>query len=265
MSPEIVVAQGALTVVDGGGFNIGSAVEGDPLLTKEFTVTNTGTADLTLEPIVVSGAGYSLESPNFTSGEVVTPGANVTFTIGLSTATAGTFPGAFSFGNNDADENPFDSALMGVIHAAPPVGVQIIDNGDAGFSADAGFTNVSGYGFGGDALAGNGINGAETAQWVFDGLTPGTLQEVSVTWLPGNDREAAVSYVIRDGAGGPLLATVVVDQTQAPAGGAVEGGRPFQVLSTVTITGTQLVVELSTAGSTQAVIADAVRIAEQSS
>jgi hypothetical protein len=39
-----------------------------------------------------------------------------------------------------------------------------------------------------------------------------------------------------------------------------EGGRPFQVLDNVTITGTQLVVELSTAGTTKAVIADAVSI-----
>jgi hypothetical protein len=261
--PEITVTQGALTVLDAGSVSFGSAQQGDPAISKTFTVQNTGTANLTLEPLSLAGAGFSLTSPNFTSGQILAPGGTAMFTIELSTATIGSFNGNVSFANNDGDENPFNFNFNGNINAAQPAGVEIIDNGDSGFSADPGFTNVTGYGFGADALAGNGINGVETAKWVFDGLTAGSTQEVSATWLRGSDRESSVTYVIRDGDGGAVLATVVVDQTQNPAGGVTQGGRPFQVLGTVTISGTELVVELSTAGSTKAVIADAVRIAQQ--
>lgn len=88
--------------------------------------------------------------------------------------------------------------------------------------------------------------------------------EVSATWLNGNDREAAVTYVVRDGAGGSILGSSIVDQSRAPAG-SVFGRRPFEVLDTYTITGNTLVVELSTAGSLMAVIADAVRVELKSS
>jgi hypothetical protein len=89
--------------------------------------------------------------------------------------------------------------------------VRIIDNGNAGFDRSGLWADVNGFGFGADALAGNGINGVETAQWVFVGLTAGNY-EVQTTWLRGSDREAAVSYVIRDGVGGTILANVAVDQ-----------------------------------------------------
>jgi hypothetical protein len=257
-TPELTVTESGVTIADGSSFNFGSALQMSPPFTKTFVVQNTGTGNLTLEPISVTGSGFSLESANFMPGQMLAPGATATFAIGLSTTTVGTFNGEVSFLHNDADENPFDIAVSGTINPLQPSGVQIIDNGDTGFNSIGNFVDVNGFGFGGDALAGNGINGTETAQWVFNGLTAGDF-EVSTTWLRGGDREAAVSYVIRDGIGGTVLATVVVDQRQNPSGNAF-GGRPFQVLDTVSLTGSTLVVELSTAGSTGAVIADAVRI-----
>ena len=52
---------------------------------------------------------------------------------------------------------------------------------------------------------------------------------------------------------------VVVDQKQNPAGPSIDR-RPFELLGTFSVSGDTLVVELSTAGTTQAVIADAIRI-----
>ena len=257
-SPEISVGEGSLTVLDGSSVDLGSAQQGDATLTKTFTIQNTGTADLTLEPIVVTGAGFSLTSANLTSGQILVPGASVSFSIGLATTTAGTFQGSVSFLNGDADESPFDFAVSGSIRVPQPAGVHLIDNGDAGFNVTGNWADVVGYGYGSDSLAGAARNGVDTAQWVFVGLTAGTY-EVAATWLPGTDRADNVTYVIRDGVGGTILGTVTVDQRPNPSGD-VHGGRRFQLLSQFTITGDTLVVELSTAGTTGAVIADAIRI-----
>ena len=260
-SPEITVTQDAATVVDDGSFSFGSAEQNDPQLTKTFVVTNTGTANLILEPITVTGTGFTLTSANFTPGQTLIPNATASLTVGLATATLGTFNGTVSLANNDGDENPFNFDISGSINVAQPPGIEIKDNGDSGFSATGDWLDVSGYGYALDALAGNDTNGTDTAKWVFDSLTPGDY-EVSATWLRAGDRDTNVSYVIRDGDGGPILGTVVVDQTQN-AVGTVYGGRPFEVLNVFTISGTTLVVELSTLGTTKAVIADAVRIEMQ--
>lgn len=257
-SPEIDVRQGQLTVLDGGSFNLGSADQGDPQLTKVFTVENTGTASLTLEPITVTGTGFSLVSANFTPGQVLAPAGTVTFEVGLSTSTLGTFQGNVSFANSDADENPFNFGVSGTINEPLPAGVFIIDNGDTGHSTTGNWTAVSGFGFGSDALAGNGVNGVETSRWEFTGLTSGSYA-VSATWLRGGDREASVDYVVRPSVSGSALGTATVDQTKNPSG-SVYGGRPFEALGTFTISGSTLVVDLSTAGTTKAVIADAIRI-----
>ncbi|MEQ9411074.1 MAG: choice-of-anchor D domain-containing protein, partial [Fuerstiella sp.] len=256
--PELTLTEGGNTLPDGGRVSFGPAAEGATRPTRMFTIENTGGSDLILQPITVTGTGFTLESANFAPNSVVPAGGTASFTIGLSTATAGSFTGAVSFGNSDSDENPFELVLEGTISAAPDPNRHIIDNGDAGFSTTGNWANVTGYGYDGDALAGNGVNGVETAQWVFNGLIAGDYQ-VSTTWLRGSDREANVPYVIRDGVGGPILAVTTVNQKLEPVGN-VFGGRRFQPLGTLTITGTTLVVELSTAGSTKAVIADAVRI-----
>lgn len=257
-APEISVSVGGITVFDDGSVDVGAAEQGDPPLTTTFTLSNTGTANLILEPVSVTGAGFSLQSDNFTSGQTLAPGSSTSITVSMATGDTGRFTGNVSIPNSDSDESPFNFDVLGVVNAAQAPGVWIIDNGDAGFNSNGNWAYVDGYGFGADALAGNGVNGAATAQWVFDDLSPGDF-EVSATWLRGGDREAAVSYVVRDGVGGAILGAVDVDQRLNP-GGPLYSGRPFEILNVFTITGNTLVVELSTLGTARAVIADAVRI-----
>ena len=252
------MSQDGITITDGGSFNIGSAEQGNGRLTKSFTVKNTGTADLTLEPLSVTGYGFSLESTNFTPGQKLAPDETATFTVGLERNNLGSFSGNVSFLNSDSDENPFNFAVSGTIVQPQPEGVYVIDNGDDGFSTTGSWGDVAGYGYSTDLLTGNGVNGVDTAQWVFDGLTAGEY-DVATTWLRAGDRANAVPYVIRDGIGGNVLASVTADHTKNPIG-EVFGGRPFEVLGTVILTGDTLVVELSTLGTVKTVIADAVRI-----
>ena len=121
LNPEIVVLSGAANVVDGSSLNMGTATLNSAALTKTFTVQNSGNFALKLQPIAVSGAGYSLISPNFSVSQILPPGASVSFVIQLATTTLGTANGAVSFANDDADENPFNFNLSGsiVVNQAP--------------------------------------------------------------------------------------------------------------------------------------------------
>ena len=257
-TPDVDVKQGTLTVLDNGLFSVGTAFQGDPQLQKVFTVKNTGTANLTLEPISLTGAGFTLVSANFTSGQILAPNATATFTIGLATTSLGNFNGTVTFATNDGDENPFNFDLTGEVKVAPPAGVHFVDDGDAGLTTTGVLTSLtSTVGYSGDFSVANAANGMDTARWEFNGLEAGQY-DVALTWQRAGDRATAVTYVIRDGIGGAILDTVVINQTLAPVG-FTDGGRPFQVLTNVAVT-SSLVIEMSTAGTTGVVVVDAARI-----
>ncbi len=77
-------------------------------------------------------------------------------------------------------------------------------------------------------------SGAEAATWTFTGLVSGQYR-VSATWVPYANRADNAPYTVLDGA--TPLATVPVNQQQAPAGlfdaGAswLDLGGPYTVLS----------------------------------
>ena len=116
--PEITVSTAETSdIVDGTPTpqDLGSHPVGTPF-TQTFTIDNTGTADLILDP-------SSLDLPDgFTLvgdfPETITPGSSATFTVELDPNTPGTYGGTISFTNNDADEGTFDF----------PVEVTITDN-----------------------------------------------------------------------------------------------------------------------------------------
>ncbi|HET6425096.1 MAG TPA: choice-of-anchor D domain-containing protein, partial [Planctomycetaceae bacterium] len=223
-TPEIDVLDGAVSVNDGAAFDFGQVVQGASA-TKTFTVKNIGTADLVLQPITVTGSGFSLASANFTSGQLLAPNATVTMTVTMNTTTVGTFSGGLSFGNSDADEGPFDLTFTGKVNAAGAT-TFTIDDGDSGFVLAGSWNNVAGYGYSSDAKAAAGTNGNNKATWTFSGLTPGEYR-LAATWLPGSDRANNAPYVIRDGVAGAVLSSPQVNQRVAPSGGTSDGGRPF--------------------------------------
>jgi RHS repeat-associated protein len=91
--------------------------------------------------------------------------------------------------------------------------VQIMDNGDPGFSADAGFGPFGGQGHQSDvhfAVAGSGEN---LATWTFNGLAAGQYQ-VSATWTEHTNRADDARFGILDGTS--LITTVTINQEPAP-------------------------------------------------
>ena len=246
--PQAQVLDGTTAVPDATGqVDFGRTDPGTPL-TRTFTVSNTGTSDLTLGAIALP-AGFSLAA-GF-GATTLAPGAATTFTIRLDAAATGTYSGAVGFATNDPNQNPFTFTVSGTVSA-----VQYLDDGGAGFSATAGWQVYNGAGWQGDMRYKPAGSGAEAATWTFTGLAPGQYR-VSATWVPYANRADNAPYTVLDGA--TPLATVLVNQQQAPAGLSDAGtswqdlGGPYTVISG------SLTVRLSDLADGY-LIADAVRI-----
>lgn len=82
---------------------------------KEFTIRNKGTGDLTGLAVTLAAGGnagdFTIAPPG---GTLLAPGAATTFTVSFSPAAAGTRTAALRIASNDVDENPFDLNLTGI-------------------------------------------------------------------------------------------------------------------------------------------------------
>jgi len=135
----------------------------------------------------------------------------------------------------------------------------IIDDGDSSFS-ESGFDYFENPGLAGyqtDWHRKKAGEGAGEASWTFSSLQSGTYN-VYATWREKDNRANDAPYTLEyDG----YSESASVDQTAVPNGDHTEGGRKFQNLWTVEVTGGTLTVKLneSATGSGQ-VVADAIRV-----
>jgi hypothetical protein len=164
---------------------------------------------------------------------------------------AGTYNTTVSVGNTDADEHPFDLPLTAVVAAAPQF--QIIDDGDAGFTATSGFSPYNLSGRDGDIHYAN-IGGQDTASWKFTNLVDG-VYDVAVTYTVAAFRPNAAPYTIKD-ANGVVLDVVEVNQAQPPSDFDAEGSS-WKTLGTINVTDGVVEVILANQGSGRWFIADA--------
>ncbi|HEX8329881.1 MAG TPA: choice-of-anchor D domain-containing protein [Hymenobacter sp.] len=122
-APEIDVAQGATAIASGtGSYTFGNTGVG---ATRDvtFTITNSGTADLTLSPtITLTGADasqYSItQQPALTTLTPSGASSSTTFVVRFEPTSAGTKAASISIANNDSNENPYTFALSGL--GVPP-------------------------------------------------------------------------------------------------------------------------------------------------
>lgn len=148
--PEIEVTVDANPVADGGSVDFGPTLLGEPI-TQTFTISNTGSATLTLANLTVP-AGFAIAA-DFGVTDVPTD-TSTTFVISLTATATGNYSGTLSFDTNDPDENPFDIVVEGTVTA--PDMVVIIDS--------AAITNGSGFVDFGSAVVGNPITKEVTIQ-----------------------------------------------------------------------------------------------------
>lgn len=117
-APEISVFEGG--VLTGtelfnnqtSSIDFGSELEGTDI-TLTFSLRNSGSSDLTISSIDISGTSFSVNG----APSVVVQDNTSTFTITLSSAQAGTFNGSVKINSNDSDENPFVFDITGQIIA----------------------------------------------------------------------------------------------------------------------------------------------------
>ena len=245
--PEIVVQLDGVEVPDEIGlYDFGSTLLGTAVR-KTFLVRNEGGADLVLDDQITLPTGFTLTSA--LGATILAPGASTTFEVQLDGLVLGTVGGQLSLGTNDADEAPYNFTLAGTV-----TGVQILDNGDAGFSTTGEWTPYLFEGFEADIHYSAAGNGLDTARWSFS-VAPGQY-EVAATWSAQINRATDSPFTIIDGT--TSLGTVEVNQEQPP-GEFTDGGAWWKSLGTFSVSGNTLVVQLSD-DANEYVIADGVRI-----
>ncbi len=250
-APEIQVFLGTTAIADGAGnVDFGTTLPGTPV-TRTFTVRNSGTQTLTLSQPISVPAGFTLAS-TFDSTSLA-PGGSTTFAVRLDAAAAGTFSGQISFGNNDADENPFNFSVSGIVSSVPAP--MILDNLQAGFSTTAGWAFYPGQGYQNGVHYFSNGGGSDVATWTFSGLNPGQYR-VSATWSVHPNRATDAPFSILDGS--VPLATVSMNQELVP-NDLSENGVAWEDFGVFHIAGNSLVVRLNNFAN-EYVIADAVRI-----
>ena len=247
LGPEVVVTDTSGEISDDLGLaDFGLALVGAPIH-KTFTVSNTGSLNLTLVEPINLPVGFSLLS-SFGSSTLF-PDQSTTFEVAFDVAMAGTFSGEISFGTDDADENPFNFTVTG--SSATTV---VLDNGDVGFSTTGNWNASSTEGYAGDIVHSAAGTGADVAHWDFT-VVPGQYQ-VSTTWSPHSNRATNAPYTVIDGTF--ELATALLNQQHAPDD-FFDFGADWKDIGVFNITSNELKVELSDAANNY-VIADAVRV-----
>ncbi|GAB5422324.1 MAG: hypothetical protein Crog3KO_29270 [Crocinitomicaceae bacterium] len=160
---EIEVTAAGLDVLDGGFYDFGAGPVGGTITTV-FTITNTGTSNLTLTgPISVTGdAEFALNSTFGTT--TVAPGGTTTFSIDFTASGAGPFTGNVSFGSNDCDEGTYNFELNGTGDVVPPTAGFTVSPSAICEGQTVTFTSTS--------------TGASSYSWTFTGGTPATATGV---------------------------------------------------------------------------------------
>ncbi len=113
-APEIVVQQpvGTNLVDNSGTVNFGSVLVGGSS-SRTFTITNSGSGNLTGLGITIDGANAGDFTVTANPTSPVIANGSTSFTITFTPTGTHTRAGAIHITSNDSDENPFDIALTG--------------------------------------------------------------------------------------------------------------------------------------------------------
>ncbi len=135
-APEIAVYGKNLLIVDGDSTPSATddtdygIVSSGQFVDHTFTVTNSGTANLSLQLHQLPAGWMITESLSL----YLAPGANDSFTVRFAPTSSGQYSTDIIIDNNDADENPYNFVIRGATNA-PEIGVSgngiVIVDGDS--------------------------------------------------------------------------------------------------------------------------------------
>jgi hypothetical protein len=174
--PEIVVSESSNNIVDGTttALDFGSTTVGT-VITKTFTVNNTGTAGLNLSNLQLP-TGFSLVGSVPAS---VAAGGQATFEVQVDANAADSLAGELSLTTNDSDENPFNFAISATVTSDAGTDSGTTDSG----TTDSGTTD-SGTTDSGTTDSGTTDSGTTDSGTTDSGTTDsGTTQELRIQEL----------------------------------------------------------------------------------
>jgi hypothetical protein len=133
---SVSIADGDTTPSSGDDTDFGSTLVTGGMVSRTFTIQNTGTGDLNLTgtpKVVLSGTNAADFSVTVQpSSPVTSGGGTTTFTVIFDPSGTGTRSATLSIGNDDANENPYDFAIQGTgeVNDPPvlaPIGNKSVD------------------------------------------------------------------------------------------------------------------------------------------
>ena len=265
-APEISVRLSGAELFDGGTASFGTTTVGNPL-TRSFTVTNVGSATLSLTSLSsVMPAGFSLVS---NLGDLtLVPGQSTTFSIRFNATSAGSFSGQVALRSNDANEGVFDLRLSAsaltttssptpTTTSTPTLLKRTLDNGAAGYSQSGAWSTITGRGVASDMSQAARGTGSTSATWSFASIPNGKYQ-VYGSWLGASTNASNAPFTLYNGS--TPVTTFRASQRVNSSGLAAEGAN-WKLLGTVTVTAGRLNVRLNNQAD-GTVVADAIRIVQ---
>jgi hypothetical protein len=114
------IANGETSPSTADGSDFGAVLQGSLSIFHSFTITNTGSATLTLGNVTVP-SGFSLVNAPATS---IAPNSSTSFTVALDQANTGTSSGDVSFATNDSANSTFRFTVTGTVSAPEGTGLE---------------------------------------------------------------------------------------------------------------------------------------------
>lgn len=111
---SVAISDGDLTPTTADWTSFGSMEISTGIITKTFTISNTGNAPLLIGAISFSGPNAADFSVNTSPSLIIASGASSAFSISFNPSTLGIKNATLSIANNDSNENPFDFAIQGI-------------------------------------------------------------------------------------------------------------------------------------------------------
>ncbi|TRX00443.1 LamG-like jellyroll fold domain-containing protein [Flavobacterium gawalongense] len=119
-SPEINILGNAISITDGDATpsttdwtEFGSMETSTGIITKTYTIQNTGTSALSIGAITISGTNAADFTVTTSPSASIAAGGSSTFAVSFNPSTLGLKTAAISVINGDANENPYDFSIQG--------------------------------------------------------------------------------------------------------------------------------------------------------
>lgn len=229
-APEINVLGGGVSIADGDtspsaadDTDFGSALVSGGLVSRTFTIQNTGSAPLTVGTVSLSGTNAADFAVTTQPGTSVAPGGNTTFVVRFDPSASGVRTASVSFTNGDSDESPFNFAIQGTGTTTSAPEINVVGNGASIADGDTTPSTTDSTDFGSMVVGGTAVSKTFTIQNAGTAtLTVGAVSvsganaaDFTVTTQPATSVTAGSSttFVVRFAAGAAGARTAALSFT----------------------------------------------------